>query len=330
MVHDEITVTVLGGNGGDGGLSFRREAFVPRGGPDGGRGGKGGDVILIADENLNTLYHLRHVGRLAAGHAEAGGAKNCSGKGGADREVRVPLGTLVFDVRHDDKPLKDLSRHDQRLVIAAGGKGGRGNHSFRTSTRQAPRKFEKGEPGEERRIRLELKMIADVGLVGLPNAGKSTLISRISAARPKVAAYPFTTLRPNLGVVALDDYTTFVVADLPGMIAGAHEGVGLGDRFLRHTERTRVIVHLVDVSDTAPQPPADAYAVIRRELEAYSPALAEKPEIVAATKMDLDGTDAGLKALRAVARDVVPVCAPTGKGLDALKRRVIQLLRPQE
>ena len=323
-------MTVRGGNGGDGGVSFRREKFAEFGGPDGGHGGHGGDVVLLADENINTLYHLRHAGRLAAQSGANGTPKNCSGKSGDDLEVRVPLGTLVFDVRHDDKPLKDLSRHDQRLVIAAGGKGGRGNRAFRSATNQTPRKFEKGGPGEERRIRLELKMIADVGLVGLPNAGKSTLISRISAARPKVARYPFTTLRPNLGVVAIDEYTTFVVADLPGMIEGAHEGVGLGDRFLRHTERTRVIVHLVDVSDTAPQPPAGAYVVIRRELEAYSPALAEKPEIVAATKMDLPGTAAGLAALRAVAREVVPISSATGSGLSDLKQRVIRLLQPAD
>jgi GTP-binding protein len=326
MVHDEVTLTVRGGKGGDGGLSFHREKYIPYGGPDGGNGGKGGDVVLVADENLNTLYHLRHAGLLKAKDGERGGTKNCTGKNGEDLTVRVPVGTLIFDVRHD-KPLKDLSLHEQEIVLAAGGKGGRGNRSFRTSTYQVPRKFEKGPPGQERRVRLELKMIADVGLVGLPNAGKSTLLARMSAARPKIAAYPFTTLRPNLGVVALDEYTTFVIADLPGLIEGAHEGVGLGDRFLRHTERTRVIVHLVDVSVDALQPPDKAYEVIRKELEAYSPALAEKPELVVATKTDLDAR-AGLKALKKRAGDVLAVCAPTGEGLDELKRRVAAMLAP--
>lgn len=325
MVHDEITLTVRGGNGGDGGLSFRREKYVAHGGPDGGHGGKGGDVVLTADENLNTLYHLRHVGVLAAGNGVRGGPKNCTGKNGEDKIVRLPVGTLVFDVRHS-KPLKDLNHHKQKLVIAAGGSGGRGNRAFRSSTRQAPRTFEKGDRGEERRVRFELKMIADVGLVGLPNAGKSTLLQAMSAARPKVARYPFTTLRPNLGVVALDEYTTFVVADLPGIIEGAHEGVGLGDRFLRHTERTGVVVHLVDVSDEATQPPAEAYRVIRTEMRAYSSALTEKPEIVVATKMDLTGARNGVEALRKESPTVLPVSAVTGRGLDDLRRQIAQVL----
>jgi GTP-binding protein len=321
MVRDELTATVRGGRGGDGGLSFRREKFIPRGGPDGGPGGNGGDVVVEADENLNTLTHLPPGGVWAAKNGERGGPRNCAGKNGAPLTLRVPPGTLLYDER-TGVLLKDLGRHGQRLVLAAGGKGGRGNRAFRTSTRQAPRQFEEGQPGEERRVRLELKMIADVGLVGLPNAGKSTLLASLSAAHPKIARYPFTTLRPNLGVVALDEYTTFVMADLPGLIEGAHEGVGLGDRFLRHVERTRAIVHVVDVSDEAPAPPERAYETIRRELESYGPSLAQKPQIVVAAKMDLSGARRGLAALRKSAPAALAVSATAGRGLAALKRRI--------
>jgi GTPase len=325
MFRDEAKLKVKAGDGGNGWVSFRREACVPRGGPDGGDGGKGGDVILVADANFNTLYHLIHQPRFVAQPGEPGYKKNMSGK----MVVRVPVGTLIRDV---DKGvlLKDLAREGDRLVVCKGGRGGRGNQNFATSTNQAPRKMVPGGRGEERTIRLELKMIADVGLVGLPNAGKSTLISRISAARPKVANYPFTTIVPNLGIIRGPDYRDLVVADLPGIIEGAHEGKGLGDRFLKHIERTRLIVHLVDVSPEALQPPAAAYATIRKELESYSPVLAAKPEIVVATKMDATGAKKGVTALRKKAKKVLEISAVTGEGLKDLVRELFRSSVPED
>jgi len=329
MFRDEAKIKIKAGDGGNGWVSFRREACVPRGGPDGGDGGKGGDVILVADENYNTLYHLIHQPRFVAQSGEAGYKKNMSGKMGRDLVVRVPIGTLVRDV---DKGvlLKDLAREGDRLVVCRGGRGGRGNQNFATSTNQAPRKSVPGGKGEERLIRLELKMIADVGLVGLPNAGKSTLISRISAARPKVANYPFTTIIPNLGIIRGPDYRDLVVADLPGIIEGAHEGKGLGDRFLKHVERTRLIVHLVDVSPEALEPPVKAYATIRKELESYSPVLAAKPEIVVATKMDATGGKKGAAALRKKVKKVLEISAVTGEGLQELIRELFRASAPED
>jgi len=327
MFRDEAKIKVKAGDGGDGWVSFRREACVPRGGPDGGDGGKGGDLVLVADENYNTLYHLIHQPRFVAQSGERGSQRNCSGKMGHDLVVRVPVGTLIRDV---DKNvlLKDLSRNGDRIVVCKGGRGGRGNQHFATPTNQAPRTAVPGGKGEERTIRLELKMIADVGLVGLPNAGKSTLISRISAARPKVANYPFTTIVPNLGIIRGKDYRDLVVADLPGIIEGAHEGKGLGDRFLKHIERTRLIVHLVDVSPEALQPPVQAYTTIRKELESYSPVLAAKPEIVVATKMDATGAKKGATALRKKARKVLQISAVTGEGLKDLVRELFRAASP--
>jgi GTPase len=327
MFRDEAKIKIKAGDGGDGWVSFRREACVPRGGPDGGDGGKGGDVVFIADENYNTLYHLIHQPRFVAQSGEAGYKKNMSGKMGRDLVVRVPIGTLVRDV---DKNvlLKDLSREGERLVVCKGGRGGRGNQNFATSTNQAPRNSVPGGKGEERTIRLELKMIADVGLVGLPNAGKSTLISRVSAARPKVANYPFTTIVPNLGIIRGKDYRDIVVADLPGIIEGAHEGKGLGDRFLKHIERTRVIVHLVDVSPEALKPPAEAYATIRKELESYSPVLAAKPEIVVATKMDTTGAKKGVASLKKKSKKILEISAVTGEGLKGLIRELFRATAP--
>ncbi len=324
MFRDEVVLKIKAGNGGRGCVSFRREKFVPKGGPDGGDGGAGGDVILEADENHNTLYHLIHRPRFAAPNGAPGSGKKCAGRDGHDLVVRVPVGTLARDLDRDVL-LKDLGRHGQRLVICRGGKGGRGNSHFATATRQAPRHAETGTPGEERRVRLELKMIADVGLVGLPNAGKSTLLSRLSAARPRIAEYPFTTLVPSLGIVRVGEFGTFVMADLPGIIEGAHRGRGLGDKFLRHIERTRVILHLVDVSPLALQPPLEAYRVIREELRSYSPALAAKPEIVAATKGDLPGAAENAEALR---KEVpcLPISAATGKGLPGLVRELFRAL----
>ena len=329
MFRDEAKIKIKAGDGGDGWVSFRREACVPRGGPDGGDGGRGGDVILVADENYNTLYHLIHQPRFVASSGERGDKKNCSGKMGRDLVIRVPMGTLVRDV---DKGvlLKDLARNGDRLVVCKGGRGGRGNQHFATSTNQAPRNSVPGGKGEERTVRLELKMIADIGLVGLPNAGKSTLISRISAARPKVAGYPFTTLIPNLGIIRGKDYRDLVVADLPGIIEGAHEGKGLGDRFLKHVERTRVIVHLVDVSPEAMKAPAEAYATIRKELESYSPVLASKKEIVVATKMDATGAKKRAVVLKKKVKKLLEISAVTGTGLQELIRELFRASAPED
>ena len=317
MFKDEITFRVKAGDGGQGCVSFLQELFMPKGGPDGGDGGKGGDVVLLADSNYNTLSHLGHLPRVVAKSGRPGSKKNCSGKMGLDLEIHVPVGTLVRDAEKDVL-LKDLAKEGDRLVVCKGGKGGLGNQHFATSTNQAPRRSEPPVPGEERKIKLELKMIADVGLVGLPNAGKSTLLSRVSAARPRVAGYPFTTLVPNLGILKLG-WESLVLADLPGLIEGAHEGKGLGDKFLKHVERTRIILHLVDCSPEAMHPPAKAYATIRKELESYSPILAAKPEVVVATKMDVTGAKKGLASLKKKAKKpVLQISAPTGQGLKEL------------
>jgi GTP-binding protein len=317
MFKDEITFRVKAGDGGQGCVSFLQELFMPKGGPDGGDGGKGGDVVLLADANYNTLSHLGHLPRVVAKSGRPGSKKNCSGRMGPDLVIHVPVGTLVRDVEKNVL-LKDLAKEGDRLVVCKGGKGGLGNQHFATSTNQAPRKSAPPVPGEERKIKLELKMIADVGLVGLPNAGKSTLISRVSAARPKIANYPFTTLIPSLGILKLG-WDSLVLADLPGLIEGAHEGKGLGDKFLKHVERTRIILHLVDCSPEALKKPAEAYRTIRKELESYSPVLAAKPEVVVATKMDLTGAKTGLAALKkACKKDVLEISSATGKGLQEL------------
>lgn len=323
MLRDEWTLRMKAGDGGGGRVSFRREKFAPKGGPDGGQGGKGGDILLEADPNVNTLNHLSHIPQFRAQNGGPGGAQNCTGKNGKDLIAKVPVGTLIRDVQRN-VVLKDLNRPDDRLVVVHGGRGGRGNRSFATPTDQAPRRAEKGRPGEERLIRLELKMIADVGIIGLPNAGKSTLLTRLSHARPRIAHYPFTTLAPHLGIHRTDDFREITLADLPGIIEGAHEGKGLGDRFLRHIERTRILLHLVDVSSHALKPPVEAYRILRQELENYSPALAQKPEVVAANKIDLAGARTGLAALRKAGVDVAaPISATTGKGIEKLVREVV-------
>jgi len=337
---DEAVIDVVAGSGGNGCASFRREKFVPRGGPDGGNGGRGGDVVLVADRGLSTLLDqkLRPLAR-AEGGAHGGGNQR-DGRAGAALELRVPVGTVVHEVAADAEapPLADLVEHGQRVVVARGGRGGRGNLSFATPTRQAPDNAEPGQAGEARRLRLSLKLIADVGLVGLPNAGKSTLLRRLSAARPRVGAYPFTTLVPSLGVVEAGE-RRFVVADLPGLIEGASHGAGLGDRFLRHVERTRVLVHLLDVGTAAalglePLAPLADWETIRAELAAYGAALAERREIVALNKVDLvPAADREARlgpleaALRARGRTVVRISGATGERLDALRLAMLRAVQ---
>ncbi|MDL2268491.1 GTPase ObgE [Desulfosarcina sp. OttesenSCG-928-A07] len=283
---DEVRITVQSGNGGPGCVSFLREKYVPRGGPDGGNGGRGGDVILKAVSGRRTLYHLRFQKLYKAKNGSPGQGRNCSGGSGDDLVIEVPQGTLVINADTGDL-IKDLVDHGEVFVVAKGGRGGQGNASFKSSTHQAPRFAQPGEPGQTLSLRLELKLLADVGLVGLPNAGKSTLIAALSAARPKIADYPFTTLTPNLGVVFTPWREPMVVADIPGLIEGAHAGAGLGTRFLRHVERTRVLLHLVDISEIDPDHPLSAFETIEQELRQYSPALAEKPRLVVLNKMDV-------------------------------------------
>jgi GTPase len=288
MFVDEVDIRVAAGAGGRGCLAFRREIRVPRGGPSGGDGGHGGSVYVVASPHVNTLINYRFHPEFDAQRGGHGEGSNCTGKNGGDLELPVPIGTLVYEKQGDGPPvlLADLAKAGDRVLVAKGGRGGLGNAHFATSTNRAPRKVQPGEPGEEKHLRFELKLLADVGLVGFPNAGKSTLISRISAARPKIADYPFTTLTPNLGVVKLSDDRSFVAADVPGLIEGAHGGHGLGDQFLRHLERTKVLIHVVDVSGATGRDPVSDLDIVRNELEQFQPALAAKPQIVAANKID--------------------------------------------
>src|SRR5688500_9165756 len=290
MFVDEVDIHVEAGSGGRGCLAFRREKRVPRGGPSGGDGGPGGSFYIVASPHTNTLINYRFHPEFAGDRGDHGQGSNRTGHAGADLELAVPIGTLVFEKTGEpDEPLRllaDLAEEHQRVLVAKGGRGGLGNARFATSTNRAPRKVQPGEPGDVRDLRLELKLLADVGLVGFPNAGKSTLISRISAARPKIADYPFTTLTPHLGVVTLSDDRSFVVADVPGLIEGAHEGHGLGHQFLRHIERTKVIIHLVDMSGSSGRRPIDDFETIRRELGLYNRELLGKPQVVAANKID--------------------------------------------
>ncbi len=322
MFIDEVTIHVKAGDGGNGCLAFRREKYVPRGGPSGGDGGRGGDVVLVSSENYNTLLHFRFNPEHRAERGRHGEGSNRTGHDGASIEVPVPVGTVVHDAATGDV-LHDFTTPGDRYMAARGGRGGRGNARFATSTHQAPREHEPGKPGEERDLRLELKLLADVGLVGFPNAGKSTLISRISAARPKIADYPFTTLEPVLGVVRLDGERTFVVADIPGLIEGAHLGHGLGTQFLRHIERTKLLVHLVDVSEESGRDPVQDFEVVMQELASFNDALAAKPMIVVATKMDVAQNPARVQAVRELAaRLELPfhaISSVTGEGIERLK-----------
>ncbi len=297
MFIDRVKIRVAGGHGGNGVTAFRREKFVPRGGPSGGDGGRGGDVWIVADSSLNTLLHLRYNPEHIAERGRHGEGSNCSGRDGEERIIRVPVGTQIFESTSGEL-LRDLAVDCMRWLAAKGGRGGFGNSHFATSTNRAPRYHQQGSEGEELELQLELKLLADVGLIGFPNAGKSTLISTISAAKPKIADYPFTTLEPNLGVVDLGDFRTFVVADMPGLIEGAHTGAGLGDRFLRHIERTKLLLHLVDVSSASGRDAVTDYLTVNHELRAYSPELAARPQIVVATKIDALDEPERLAALR--------------------------------
>jgi GTPase len=295
MFVDEVDIHVEAGHGGRGCLAFRREIRVPRGGPSGGDGGHGGSVFIVASAHTNTLINYRFHPEFTAERGRHGEGSNRTGQTGADLELAVPIGTLVYEKTGEpDQPLRllaDLAEEGQRVLVAKGGRGGLGNARFASATNRAPRKVQPGEPGEVEDLRLELKLLADVGLVGFPNAGKSTLISRISAARPKIADYPFTTLTPNLGVVGLSNDRSFVVADVPGLIEGAHRGQGLGHQFLRHLERTKVLVHVVDMSGASGRRPVEDLNTVRRELELFQPALAAKPQLVAANKIDAVAAD---------------------------------------
>jgi len=327
MYFDEVIIDVIGGKGGDGVIQFRREKFVPRGGPDGGDGGHGGNVILQVDPHENTLSNFRHQRIFRAQNGSRGGGKNQTGASGEDLIIKVPPGTMVFN-EGDDSFMSDLIEYGQQLVICTGGRGGRGNARFKTSKNKAPRIAEKGEPPEEKTIRLELKLIADVGIIGVPNAGKSTLLSVVSNAKPKIAPYPFTTLQPNLGVVELDDEIQLVMADIPGLIEGAHRGEGLGHDFLKHIQRTRVLIHLLDgLSD---EPFLDL-AQINSELALFDPALGDKPQIVALNKMDLPEVEAKWEKLKEQLsdkgyQDIYAISAITNQGIRPILYRASQLL----
>ena len=328
MFYDTAKIYVKAGDGGNGCVSFRREKYIPAGGPDGGDGGRGGNVVFRADEGLRTLADFHYRRHYLAGRGRHGMGKNMHGRSGEDLLVRVPAGTVVRDAQNG-AVLADLVRDGQTVVVARGGRGGRGNTRFAGAKEKAPAFAEKGEPGEERWLELELKLLADVGLVGFPNAGKSTLISRVSQARPKIAGYPFTTLVPNLGVVVLDEGISFVIADIPGLIAGASQGAGLGHRFLRHAERTRLLVHVIDVAGTEGRDPLADFEVINRELALYSPAFAQKAQLIAANKIDLPGAAENLPRLQKAlgARyEIFPVSALTGQGVKPLLYRAAALL----
>ena len=328
MFVDYTRIEVKAGDGGDGARAFRREKFVPRGGPSGGNGGAGGNVYVKSSPHLTTLLSFRYRKHFHAQRGGHGSGKRQTGRTGEALTIEVPVGTLAIDA--DTRELIcDLNAPHQVKLLTLGGRGGRGNASFKSSTNQAPEYSEPGRPGQQRNLILELKVLADVGLIGYPNAGKSTLISVISAARPSIAEYPFTTLTPNLGVVPYGEYNSFVVADIPGLIEGAHSGTGLGDRFLRHVERTRVLVHLVDVSDLGPEDPAAAVDVIDRELGAYRTELAEKPQILVASKMDIAeaGRVDGLESCaRSRGRGLVKISSISNRGLKELKDVIASIL----
>lgn len=327
MFVDSVKIYVKGGDGGNGIVAFRREKYVPKGGPAGGDGGKGGDVVLEVDEGLSTLLDFRYQRHFKAPRGQNGKSKGQHGADADDLVLKVPPGTMVYDDETGEL-LADLTRHGQRAVIARGGRGGRGNMRFATPANPAPEIAEKGEPGEERWVRLELKLLADVGLIGFPSVGKSTLLSVVSAAKPKIAPYPFTTLSPNLGVVDVDGERSFVLADLPGLIEGAHQGVGLGHQFLRHVERTRLLIHVVDIAGSEGRDPVEDYHKINEELRLYDERLASRPQVVAANKMDLPGAAENLERFRRAVPNVpvYPISAATRQGVRELMYAVADLL----
>jgi GTP-binding protein len=326
---DEAVIEVRGGKGGDGAVGLHREKFAPKGGPDGGDGGRGGDVIGVADAHLRTLVDFTSQVRFHAPDGGRGGPNNRHGKSGEDLEIRLPVGVVIrlADAR-GDPVIADLNRPGQRVVLARGGRGGRGNARFATPTRQTPRFAEKGEPGEARRLALELKLLADVGVIGLPNVGKSSLIARVSAARPKIADYPFTTLVPNLGVVRVDEETSFVIADLPGLVEGAHDGAGRGHQFLRHAERTRLLIHMLDIASD--REPREDFTIVNRELALHDERLAQRPQLVALNKMDLQPSPEKVADAEAFLSErgftSFRISAATGDGVAALIKRAAQLL----
>ena len=333
MFIDKAKIIIISGAGGDGMVAFRREKYVPRGGPSGGDGGKGGSVYLKADTGLNTLINFRRKRKFAAEKGENGGAKEMYGKGGEDIIIDVPLGTMVYD-NDTNELLADMVHQDQMVLIAKGGKGGRGNTHFATSAVRAPTYAEKGEPGESKEIRLELKVLADVGLIGFPSVGKSSLIRKVSGARPEVAAYHFTTLSPSLGVVNLDETRSFVMADIPGLIEGASQGVGLGHEFLRHVERSRVLIHVLDIAGSEGRDPLSDFEIINNELEIYSPALAQKKQIVAGNKIDLITNRTELEQIKqqieSKGYSFFPICTLTGEGIKSLLEKAWTILQETE
>ena len=332
MFIDRAKIIVVSGAGGDGMVSFRREKYVPRGGPSGGDGGKGGSVIIRADRELNTLINFRRHRKFAAKAGANGGAKEMFGKNAEDVTVDVPLGTMVYDDRTGEL-LADMTQDGQKVIVVKGGHGGRGNSHFATSAVRAPTYAEKGEPGEERIVRLELKVLADVGLLGFPSVGKSSLLRKVSGARPEVAAYHFTTLNPILGVVSLDSERSFVMADIPGLIEGASQGTGLGDEFLRHVERTKVLIHVLDAAGSEGREPLNDFRIINNELELYSPQLAKKKQIVVANKIDLIEDEKKLDELRqAIEKEgfqFFPICTLTGEGLKPLLEAAWKILQEE-
>ena len=329
MFIDRATIHVKAGDGGNGCLSFRREKYVAKGGPNGGNGGHGGSVIIHADSSVETLLDFRYRRNYKAKSGQPGQGSNRHGSNGDDLLIPVPVGTVITD-GDNGLQLRDMNEPDMKVTVAAGGKGGRGNAAFKSSTNQVPREFEEGRPGQERTLKLELKLIADVGLAGLPNAGKSTLLSRTTAARPKIAEYPFTTLEPHLGIVELPGYRRLVVADIPGLIEGSHEGHGMGDEFLRHIERTRVIVHVVDMAPVEGPSPAEAWRIIENELESYSHELTRRPHLIAANKMDLPGAADNLEQFRKnlpADAELFPISALTGQDIQPLLERAYRLIQ---
>ena len=326
---DETKIRVIGGDGGRGCVAFRREKFVPRGGPSGGNGGHGGDVVMEADGQLTTLLDLRYQKQYKAGRGQHGMGSDCHGRRGDDRVIHVPVGTIIREAATGEL-IGDLKAAGQRIVVAAGGRGGKGNAHFVSSTHRSPRFAQPGEPGEDKELQVELRLLADAGIIGLPNAGKSTLISVISAVRPKIADYPFTTLVPNLGVVSYGNHQSFVVADIPGLIEGAHAGQGLGDKFLRHVMRTRVLIHLLDASTISESDPLAGWRAVNRELELFDPELMKKPQIVVASKIDIPEGKANAKLLAEKLpekfRPLYQISAVTGEGVKPLVQRIGALL----